>query len=161
MAAVGGVALLAAFSGGGEREPATLDEYFPRVQALHEEQEQRSEALGERFSDQLGGIESHDQALAAMRVVLPDFLPEFRSIIEETCAGLDSLEPPVEVRIAHADLLVAYAEFAALIDDAAARVEHGETGEEVIQLFMGERAGTELGVRFSAIAGGQSRALGE
>ena len=51
VAAVGGIALLAACSGGADRESVTLEQYLRRVQTLHEQQEQRSEALGQRFAE--------------------------------------------------------------------------------------------------------------
>ena len=151
-AAVGGFALLAACSGGTDRESVTLEEYMQRVQTLHEQQEQRSEALGERLAGQFSGSESLQDALEAMLAVLPEFLPEYRSIIEETRAGLDALEPPADVRAVHADLLAAYADLAALIDDAGGQLARGEAGEAVLQTLLGERSGTALGVRFATIA---------
>jgi hypothetical protein len=87
-----------------------------------------------------------------MQAVLPEFLPEFRPIVEQTRAGLDELEPPAEVQAVHAELLAAYADFAALLDDVVGQLERGEAGEDVLQLLLGDRAGTALGVRFTAIA---------
>ncbi len=144
--------LVAACTGGADRESVTLDEYFQRVQALHEQQEQHSDALGERFSEQFSGIDSLEQALAAMQAVLPEFLPEYRSIIEQTRAGLEPLELPAEVRDLHDGLLAAYDDLVALIDDTLGQLERGEAGEEVLQMFLGDRAGTALGMRFTAIA---------
>lgn len=145
-------ALLAACSGGGGRESVTLEQYFQRVQTLHEEQERSSEALGEQFAEQFSGIESLEQALVAMQTVLPEFLPGFRSIIEQTQAGLASLEPPAEVQDVHADLIDVYNDFVALIDETLDQIEQGVAGEEVLQTFMGDRADTALGMRFTAIA---------
>lgn len=124
-------ALAAACTGGSDREAVTLEEYFARVQALHEVQEQSSEALGSQLESRFSGAES---------------------VIEETRVGLDELEPPAEVRDVHADLLVAYGDLVALIDEAADQLERGEAGEEVFQTLLGDRTWTALGLRMTEIA---------
>ena len=124
----GAVALLVACSGGASRESVTLEQYFLRVQALHEKQERGSEAIGAQLA------------------------PAFRSLIEETRVGLDVLEPPSEVQEEHAELLSLYDDFVALIDDAAGQLARGEAPTETFQTLLGESGETALGVRFADLA---------
>ncbi len=152
LAAVAGLVLLAACSGGTSREPLGLDEYFERVQTLHEEQEQRAEVLGQGLEERFAGVESLDEALESIAEILPEFLPGFRAIIQETRAGLDQLDPPAAVQAVHDDLLDAYTDFEALIDEAAQQAAEGEASEEVLQTFLGTSGSTQLGARFGAIA---------
>jgi hypothetical protein len=95
---LGGIVLVAACSSGSSREPVSLAEYFQRVQALHEEQELRSEVLTQDLDSQFGDIESIEEALEVMVEILPTFLPGFRTLLQDTRSGLDEMEPPVLVR---------------------------------------------------------------
>ena len=112
----------------------------------------RSPRRSAQLAPQFSGVESLDDALEVMQEVLPQFLPEFRSLIEETRVGLEELEAPSEVLAEHDELLALYDEFIALIDDAADQLERGEAGAEVLQTFVGESSGTALGMRFIALA---------
>ena len=118
---------------------------------LHEEQERGGEAVGAQFEEQCSGIDSAEQALVVMQEVLPQFLPAYRSLIEQTREELDAIEPPPEVQELHGDLIAAYRELVALVDESLDQVERGVAGEEVLQNFLGDRVGTGLGMRFTAI----------
>ena len=146
--AIAAFVLLAACSTGSDPEPVTLAQYFERVQALHQEQEQASESLGQELASLFSAAQSVEDALEIMQTVLPGFC----AVIEETQAGLEALAPPSEVQAEHDELLALYHDLFAFIDDAVEQIERGEGGAEVLQTFLGDRSGTALGVRFSDLA---------
>ena len=90
LALLAGIGLVLGACSSSWREPTavSLDEYFRSVQALHDAQERRSEALGQRFADQLSGDQAdREEVLAAIEGILPEFLPEFRAVGYSTSTG--------------------------------------------------------------------------
>ena len=103
-----GLVLGACSSSSTEPTAVSLDEYFRSVQALHDAQELQSEALVQRFGDQLSGDQTDlEEVLAAFEGILPEFLPEFRAVLSETRDGLDEIAPPAAAQDPHADLIEA------------------------------------------------------
>ncbi len=148
-----GFVLTACSSSSPEPAAVSLDEYFQRVQTLHETQEGLSEAIGQHFAEQLSGDEANiDKMLAAFAEILPEFLPEFRVVFSETRDGLVEITPPAVAQDAHADLIAAYEEFLALIDRSLQQLDDGQQPTDVLNALFLDRSGTELGRRFSQIA---------
>ena len=148
-----GLVLGACSSSSTEPTAVSLDEYFRSVQALRDAQERQSEALVQRFGDQLSGDQTDlEEVLAAFEGILPEFLPEFRAVLSETRDGLDEIAPPAAAQDPHADLIEAYDDFVALIDRGVEQLEDGQPPSEVLTALFLDRSGTELGQRFSAIA---------
>ena len=130
-----------------------LEEYFQRVQALHETQESQSEVIAQRFAGPLSGDEAGlEETLAAFERVLPEFLPDFRAVLQETRDGLAAMTAPAVVEIPHADLIAAYDDFVAVLDRGRRQLEDGQSPTEVLSALFLDRSGDELAQRFSQIA---------
>ena len=148
-----GLVLSACSSGSPEPTALSVDEYFQRVQALHDAQETQSEAITENLAAQLDGDEADlDEVIAAIEAILPEFLPAFRAVLTETRDGLDELAAPAVAEEAHAELVSAYDEFVALIDRGVEELEGGQPPNEILETLFIDRAGTALGQRFTEIA---------
>ena len=94
------ISLVAASCSSSSPTPAavSLEEYFQRVRALHETQESQSEAITQRFAEELSGDEAGLDALfGALVGVLPEFLPEFAAALRETGNDLAEITPPASV----------------------------------------------------------------
>ena len=155
LAALAAIAVMfAACSSSAPRSVAlSLEEYFQRVQALHETQESQSEVIAQRFAGQLSGDEPGlEETFTALARVLPEFLPDFRAVLQETRDGLAAIIAPTVVEIPHADLIAAYDDFVALVDRGTSQLADGQTPTEVLGAVFFDRSGDELGQRFSQIA---------
>ena len=155
LAALAAIALVfAACSSSATRPPAvSLQDYFQRVQALHDTQESQSEVIAQRFAGQLSGDEAGlEETFAALARVLPEFLPDFRAVLQETRDGLTAITPPPDVEIPHADLIAAYDDLVAVLDRGSGQLQDGQTPTEVLSALFLDRSGDELAQRFSQIA---------
>lgn len=154
VAAMGALALMllaAACSGGDRRDPLTLEQYFPRVEALFDEQESRSEAMTERLSSQFDGAAADaEAAVEAALAVLPAMMAELRPILDDLIRGLEAIDPPAEVVSPHAVLVEGYREVRAMLDDLAGQLDRGEGGVEVFAAFTADASTTDLGRRLAA-----------
>ena len=155
LAALAAVGLVLAACSSSSPEPAavSLEEYFQRIQALHDTQESQSEVIAQRFADQLSGDEAGlEEVLAAVESVLPEFLPEFRAVLSQTKDGLAEITAPATAQDAHADLIAAYDELVALFDHGLDQLADGQSPTKVLSAVFSDRSGSELAQRFSAIA---------
>ena len=143
------LAAIAACSGGDDQEALTLEEYFPRLETLFGEFESRSDAVGERFSDQLdGGGGNLSEALERALTVLPELLAEIQPIAGDLVDGLEAIEPPAATADAHAELVAGYRELLTLFDDLADQFESGDADAATTFAALTEDASaTETGQR--------------
>jgi hypothetical protein len=144
------LAVVAACGGGDSEVALTLDQYFPRVQVLLEEQETRADAVGERYTSQLDArATSLDEALAAALPVLPVMLAALRPATVDLLTGLEDIVPPREAEDTHGALVRGYQEMLTLMDDLVARLERGEGGVEAFAVMFADASGTALGQRLT------------
>jgi hypothetical protein len=131
----------------------SIDDYFQRVQALHDTQERDGEAIGQRFAEQLSGDEaSVEEIFAALETILPEILPEFEATLIATLNGLVQITPPPDLLDAHGDLIEAYDELIKVFGRGVEQLDDGQSPREALAALFSIDAGGELAQRFSKVA---------
>ena len=145
------LAALAACTGGDDREALTLEEYFPRLEMLFGEFESRSDAVGERFSEQLdGGGGSLSEALERALTVLPAMLAEIQPIAGDLVEGLEAIEPPAAAADAHAELVAGYRGQLTWLDELADQLESEDAdAATALAALTDDASTTEMGQRIN------------
>ena len=143
------LAILAACGGGDDQEMLTLEDYFPRLEALFGEFESRSAAVGERFTEQFDAEDlSLSETMELVLEVLPELLAETRPINRDLVEGLERVEPPAAAADAQAELVAGYQGVRALLEDLADQLESGETdGAAAFAALFEDASATEMGER--------------
>ena len=118
---------------------------------LFGEFESRSDAVGERFSEQLdGGGGSLSEALERALTVLPAMLAEIQPIAGDLVEGLEAIEPPAAAADAHAELVAGYRGQLTWLDELADQLESEDAdAATALAALTDDASTTEMGQRIN------------
>jgi hypothetical protein len=133
---------MAAACGGGD-DGLTAEEYFQRLESLGNDINQRSEALGDQWQEQLESITSEEEVMGLSR----DFYTDMVSLTGDFRDRLEDIDPPEEVRDAHDEFKDVAGALLETSRDIADQLQEAESEAEFLDLTTSE-ALRAVGERF-------------
>lgn len=120
--------MAAACGGGGD---ASLEEYFQKLDANGEDIDQQFTALRDQFETTFAEEPTEEETIQAAR----DFYSAYVSIVGDSVAQLEGIEPPGEAKAAHEEFVEAMRASGAVFEDISSRAAGSESLSELQDVF--------------------------